>query len=86
MEHEFNRKNRTNGQHARNGGEYYIKELGYWLDYINHDLKLIIEYDEKKHFDVNGNLLEKDVIRQKEIEDYFNEYKFLRIKDENISD
>jgi len=60
---QFDKDNNTNGQHARNGGEYHIKELGYWVDYINHDMKLIMEYDEKKHFDISGNLCEKDIVR-----------------------
>ncbi len=36
---QFDKDNNTSGHHARNGGEFHIKELGYWVDYINHDLK-----------------------------------------------
>ena len=46
---QFDKDNNTSGLYATNGGEFYIGELGYWVDYINHDLKLIIEYDEKYH-------------------------------------
>ena len=74
----FDLENNTQGQHARNGGEFHIKELGYWVDYINHDLKLIMEYDEKYH----DKQKEKDLKRQEEIESFFSEYKFIRIKDE----
>jgi len=76
---QFDKDNNTSGHHARNGGEFYIKELGYWVDYINHDLKLIIEYDEDYHFK-NGILREKDVIRQQEIQKFFKDYEFKRIK------
>jgi len=72
----------TNGQYATNGGEYRIRELGYWVDYINHDIKLIMEYDEKAHFDENGNLKEKDISRQHEIQQMFPDYEFVRIRDE----
>jgi len=72
----------TNGQYATNGGEYRIKELGYWVDYINHEMKIIMEWDEKRHFDSNGNLNEKDILRQDEIQRMFPDYSFMRIRDE----
>jgi len=53
-----------NGQHALNGGEKIIR--GYWLDYYEPNLNLVIEWDEKSHYK-NGNLLEKDIKRQTEI-------------------
>lgn len=78
----FDIENNTNGQYATNDKEFYIKKLGYWVDYINKDLKLIMEYDEKKHYLANGILKKKDVLRQKEIEKLFSEYKFIRIKED----
>lgn len=78
----FDKINNTLGHHARNGGEYYIKELGYWVDYINHDLKLIIEYDESHH----ERQKEKDKYRQQEIESFYKDYKFVRIKDTDLID
>ena len=80
---QFDKDSNTHGQYATDGGEFYIKELGYWPDYINHDLKLIMEYDENYHFDVNGNLKEKDIKRQKEIEELYSDYKFIRVKEES---
>lgn len=58
--------------------------MGYYLDYVNDDLKLIIEWDEVAHYK-NGKLLEKDIKRQNKIlsSDEFKNYIFLRIK-ENI--
>jgi hypothetical protein len=41
---------------------------GYFLDGYIPELNIAFEVDEKKHFDNNGKLLEKDVNRQKEIE------------------
>lgn len=68
-----------NIQHAMNGGEFYIKELGYWIDGYDKLNNTVYEYDEKHHFDKNGNLLSKDLIRQKEIENFL-KCKFIRIK------
>lgn len=74
---EFDKDNNTEGQHARNGGEFYISELGYWVDYINHDLKLIMEYDEPYH--QNPKQKEKDMIRQQEIQEHLSDYEIRRI-------
>jgi len=65
--------------HAMNGGEHYIKELGYWLDGYDRENNVVYEFDEKHHFDKSGNLKEKDLIRQKEIENFL-KCKFIRIK------
>lgn len=66
-------------QHAMNGGEFYIEELGYWLDGYDKKNNTAYEFDEKHHFDKNGNLSEKDLIRQHEIEDFL-KCSFIRIK------
>lgn len=66
-------------QHALNGGEFYIKELGYFLDGYDIENNIAYEWDEKHHFDVEGNLLEKDIVRQKKIEKFLN-CKFIRFK------
>lgn len=67
-------------QHAENGGEHYINGLGYWVDAIDFENKIIIEYDEKHHFK-NGKLRDKDIQRQIEIQEKYPEYKFIRVKD-----
>ncbi len=74
----------SEGQYATNGGEYHIKELGYWLDYINTDLKVIIEWDEEKHYK-NDKLNIKDKTRQKEIESVFPDYDFIRIRESQLN-
>jgi hypothetical protein len=65
-------------QHAENGGEFYIKELGYWVDGYSPSKNIVIEYDERHHFDCDGNLRDRDINRQIEIEKYLN-CKFVRI-------
>jgi len=71
----------TKGRYAVYGnGEFQIKELGYFVDYINFDLKLIMEWDENKHYDRNGRLKEKDVIRQQEIQNLYPDFEFRRLK------
>jgi len=61
---QYGKKNGYNFQHAMNGGEYYIKDLGYWVDGYDKNKNIVIEIDEKRH----KYQQEKDVIRQKEIE------------------
>jgi len=77
----FDAAMKTKGHYAvYGGGEYKIKPLGYSVDYINFDLKLIMEWDEKDHYDENGNLIAKDKNRQQEIQKLFPDYEFERIK------
>ena len=63
-------------QHAENGGEFYIKELGYWVDGYSKEKNVVIEYYEKYH----DKQTEKDLIRQKEIQDFLN-CQFIIIKE-----
>jgi len=74
---ELNKQNNWNLRHAENGGEHYIKELGYFLDAYDKEKNIVIEYDERKHFTVDGQLKQKDVIRQHQIENHLS-CKFLR--------
>jgi len=66
-------------QHAENGGEYHIKELGYWVDGYDAERNTVIEVDEAHHFDNEGNLTERDIRRQAEIESYLG-CEFIRIR------
>lgn len=70
--------------YATNGGEYQIKELGYFPDYINFELQIILEYDEEKHYN-NGNLCKYDVQRQKEIQEHFPDFEFRRVREKDLS-
>lgn len=77
----FDVKNNTKGRYAVYGdGEYLIEELGYWPDYINFDMKLIIEWDEEYH----KKQQEKDMIRQQEIQEYFPDFEFKRIEAKEV--
>jgi hypothetical protein len=68
----------TDIQHAENGGEYYIKELGYFVDGYSKEKNIVIEVDESYHFDSNGKLKEADIHRQQEIENLLG-CEFIRI-------
>ncbi len=81
---QFDRDHNTRGQYATNGGEFHIKALGYWLDYMNLDLKLIIEWDEESHYDAKGKLRKRDVERQQEIQGHFSDFKFIRIRQRDM--
>ena len=67
----------TDLQHAENGGEFYIKELGYWVDGYSKEKNIVIEYYEKHH----NRQKKRDSRRQKEIEEYL-ECEFIIINEE----
>ena len=66
-----------NFQHAENGGEVHIKELGYWVDGYDTEQNVVIEYHESYH----NRQVEKDKQRQQEIIEYL-ECKFIIINEE----
>jgi hypothetical protein len=68
--------------HAENGGEYFIRELGYFLDAYDPINNIVLEVDERHHFEYDGTLKQKDRIRQKQIENLL-ECTFVRIKYDN---
>ena len=65
-------------RHALNGGEFYIKELGYFLDGYDAENNIAYEWDESHHF-ICDEYTEKDIIRQNEIILLLG-CKFIRIK------
>lgn len=75
---EYGHKNGYNFQHAENGGEYKIKDLGYYLDAYDVDKNVVLEIDEYHHFK-GGKLKERDVERMLEIKKHLN-CKFIRVK------
>ena len=75
---EYGRKHGYNFQHAENGGEFYVGGLGFWVDGYDVKQNVVIEYDESYHYQ-NGKLREKDVQRQKEIQECL-ECKFIRLR------
>lgn len=76
---EYGKQHGYNFKHAMNGGEHYFKKLGYWVDGYDPEKNVVIEIDESHHFNAQGNLSEKDVRRQKEIEEYYG-CTFIRIR------
>ena len=76
---EYGRKHGYNFQHAENGGEFHIRELGYWIDGYDAQQNVVIEVDEPHHYK-NGRLRKKDATRQQEIEEHLG-CKFIRIKE-----
>ena len=74
---EYGRQNGYSFQHALNGGEYHIRELGYFVDGYDEKKNTVIEYDEPHHFR-NGMLNEKDIQRQREIQELL-QCEFIRI-------
>lgn len=55
------------GNHALNGGEHYIWELGYWVDYYEPTLNLVVEWDEEYVHFQHGKRVESDATREEQI-------------------
>ena len=70
-------------QHGLNGGEYNIPELGFWVDGYDSVNNIVFEFDESRHFNKDGSLREKDVLRQREIEKYL-QCTFIRLNETHI--
>ena len=56
----------VNIQHALNGGELHIKELGFWVDGYDKENNVVYEYYEKRH----NRQIEKDEKRINQIKDF----------------
>lgn len=63
----FGKDNGFNFRHAENGGEFRIPGLGYWVDAYDSEKNVVLEIDERHHYDKFGNLTERDIRRQQEI-------------------
>ena len=61
----FGKQNGYDFQHALNGGEYYIKDLGYWVDGYDKKKNVVIEYYENNHWHRKNK--KKDIDRCNEI-------------------
>ena len=73
---EYGKKHGYNFQHAENGGEFHIKELGYWVDGYDEDNNVVIEYYEKWHKRKSA----RDALRRREIIEYLG-CKFIELKE-----
>lgn len=67
-------------RHALNGGEFHIKELGYWVDGYDEENNIVYEWDERYHFNKDGILKRKDILRENEIKAFL-KCEFVRIRD-----
>jgi len=76
----FDQKYNTKGVHALDGNEFKITGTLYRVDYINFDFKLIIEWDEERHFR-SKDQIKKDLKRQKIIQEKFPDFEFIRIRE-----
>lgn len=76
---EYGKNHGYNFRHAENGGEFYIKELGYFVDGYDVDKNVVIEVDEPHHFNKDGSLKQRDIDREVEIKELLN-CEFIRIK------
>jgi len=70
---EYGKQNGLKFQHAMNGGEFFIKELGYWVDRYDKEKNVAFEYDERKH----NKFKKKDRHRMNEIKQHLG-CKFIR--------
>jgi|ERR1035437_7422494 hypothetical protein len=69
---EYGKQNGYNFQHALNGKEYYVENLGYFVDGYDKERNIVFEYDELHHFNMFGVLKEKDIKRMDEIKNHLN--------------
>jgi hypothetical protein len=60
----------TDLMHAENGGEFYIKELGYWVDGYSPAENVVIEYYESFHN--QKRRIEYDIKRESQIINFLN--------------
>ncbi len=70
--------NNYNFQHAENGGEIYLKNIGYFLDGYDKIKNTVIEFYERFHYNIFGVLKEKEIRRENDIIKYL-KCKFIRI-------
>lgn len=75
---EYGKNHGYNFQHAMNGGEHFIPELGYWVDGYDKNKNVVIEYYEKFHS--WGKHKIKTEYRQKQIINFL-KCKFVIIKE-----
>jgi hypothetical protein len=75
----YGKDNGYNFIHAENGGEHFISSLGYYLDGYDVNKNVVIEIDEPHHYNTDGTLRERDVVREREIKEFIG-CEFIRIR------
>lgn len=61
----YGKENGYSFQHALNGGEFYIQDIGYWVDGYDKNKNVVIEYYEHRH--KRKNEVKRDLHRISEI-------------------
>jgi hypothetical protein len=66
---EYGKQHGYEFQHAMNGGEYFIKHLGYWVDGYDQKKNVVIDFyeDNHHHYNKDGTMKIKDLRRIEEI-------------------
>lgn len=59
-----------NGLYASKNGEFFVRHLGYFVDYYEPTQNIIVEYDEPKHYNIDNSLKKRDNERMMEIVEY----------------
>jgi len=80
----YNDEVNTDGQYANNGGErkvWYTKKRHYKLDYISDKDKVIVEWNEDGHYDQNGVIQKRDLIRKGWILLFYPDYSYIIVKE-----
>jgi|SRR3990167_5551154 len=73
---EYGKANGYSFQYAENGGEHFIKDLGYWVDVYDKTKNVVVEYYERAH----KNKVDRDEIRKQEIINHLN-CEFIEIRE-----
>jgi len=60
----YAKENNYSFQHAENGGEFFVTDIGCFLDGYDEERNTVIEYNERYHFDTIGVLLKKHLMRE----------------------
>lgn len=76
---DYGKSNGYNFQHALNGGEVCVPQLGVWLDGYDKDKNVVIECYEPFHYYCDGRLKQKDLTRETNILNHL-KCEFIRIK------
>lgn len=59
----WGKNNGYNFQHGTNGGEVYFPDVGAWVDGYDSTKNVVFEYDEPRHYNIDGTLKRKDIRR-----------------------
>ncbi len=81
----YAKKHNLRLMHAENGGEFFIKELGYFVDGYDPINNVVVEFDERHHFTLDGKLKQRDVERETEIKKLL-KCEFIRIRYDQIQE